>query len=39
MIDPYILFSKEECEHATQQWFSSEARERDFATELDKQFY
>jgi len=38
-INPYILFSKEEVEQSTKTYFSGIARERDFASELDKQLY
>jgi len=38
-INPYILFTKEEVEESTKNHFSGIARERDFASELDKQLY
>lgn len=38
-LNPYILFEKDEVDRVTQEFFQAEARERDFATDLDKQFY
>lgn len=38
-VDPYIIFTKDQVEQTKKDVFSAEARERDFATDLDKQFY
>lgn len=38
-VDPYILFTKEQVVRTQADLFSAQARERDFATDLDKQFY
>ena len=38
-VDPYVIFTKEQVQAATEQFFGKEARERDFANELDKLYY
>ena len=38
-VDPYIIFSKEQVDQATEMYFNREARERDFSNDLDKLYY